>query len=647
MEHYLIKDPEQWVIFSEMDEDKFQANESSPFHYYLVDYQELITDNKICRYKRTIEQINDSSRIEDASLFIFELQEKNHQIVFHTIDIIRDGRRFSVLNDKNISINQRERSLENHITDNKYTISLSIDDLRVGDIIDYQETEIIHAAEHPLHGKSYYSLFWLNWTCPVQLQKVRILNQSKKNITIQHSALIQGEYDVQHTSIEPEQIFKKDYVKLSAMPIENTAPNWLWVNHLMVVTDEQWQNLSSYLYNYYEQQAVFDNNSDPASFIKLTGNTSENIIKVVRFVQNEIRYKGENYGIFSHTPKHSEEILQKRFGDCKDKSNLLVTLLRSLGIDANLTLVSTDYGAKLKGLPPSLFHFNHMIVHVAFQGRDYFFDPTIKKQAGSLENCAQLEYGYGLILLKSGKNLIKLPYDLNSKVFYLKHIFDFSGDENSLTIQREFHVHRADNMRYHFQSTEKNKLASDYLKYAKEETDLDLEIDQAIHIVEDDNERNILRTQEKYLIYNLDNMGQGEQVHLMTSIYRDLPVPTTRTHPLFILLDGKISHDIEVVYPTKPLLQKDEKIINNKWFDYNDIVSTQGNKILFSAQATPRRQTVESKELGVYEKDVEELRLRSMNNFSYELSAAMDDAEVSKVLIYVIIFIVLLAIQFF
>lgn len=653
MEHYLIEDPDQWVIISEVDESKFIVKESSPFHYYLVDYQELVTEGKICRYKRTIEQINDGSRIEDASLFIFELQEKNHQIIFHGIDIIREGRRFSVLNNKNISVNQRERSLESHITDNKYTISLSVDDLRVGDIIDYQETETIYVAEHPLHGKYYYSLFWLNWNCPVQSQKLRIINHSEQNIKIQHSAIIQGKYDVRYTLIKPGHKFSKEYINLSAMPIENTAPNWLWVNHMMVVTNTQWQDLSSYLYNYYVQQGVFGKNSDSSTFINLTGDVATDIIKVVRFVQNEIRYKGENHGIFSHTPKHPEEVLQKRYGDCKDKSNLLLSLLRSIGVKAELTLVSTDYGAKLKGLPPSPFHFNHMIVHVVFQRRNYFFDPTIKKQAGNLENSAQLDYGYGLVLSKSGKDLIKLPYDLNRKVFDLKHIFDFSGDEDSLTIQRLFYTHRADNMRYHFQSIENNRLTSDYLKYAKEDTDLELETEKGIHVVVDDNKQNIIKTQEKYIIHNLELRKPEEQLHLLTPIYLDFPTTKNRTHPIFITLDGEMKHEIEIIYNKKSSQSNDEKSINNKWFEYYDSITVTGNKLLFSAIAKPKKTIVDSKNISIYVNNVEEMHQRSMNNFSYkptsrsESDLELTGKEVAQIMLYLVVIGIIIHFLFF
>ncbi len=634
MEQYLIKQPEDWVEMTEINEKDFQIKEDSPYYYYLVDYQELVTDSKICRYKRTIEHINDASRIEDASLILTELREENHQIIFHSIEIIREGQRFNALNENIISLTQRERSLENHITDNKLTVSLSIDDLRVGDIIDYQETEIIYAAEHPFFGKYYYSLFWLNWMCPVQTQRIRIVNQSQKNIVIQHATLDYGACRSQNVVVESGDNIQKEYDDLTAMPIENSAPNWLWVNHLIAATEESWQNLSHYLYRYYQQQAVHDDDIDVESLIEISGNTAKDIIKAVRFVQNDIRYKGENHGIFSHTPKQPKEIMQRRSGDCKDKSNLLVALLTKLGVKARLALVNTDYGIKVKQMPISPFHFNHMIVYVEFLGKEYFFDPTIKKQAGNIHNCTQLDYGYSLILEEGGKDLVKLPYHLNRKIFALKHVFDFSEQVHTLTIQRHFFAHRADNTRYYFDSVEKTRLTRDYLKYARDETDLDLEIVQAIRIVDDNYEENTLRTEEIYRIQNIDKtIEKGEQLHLATTLYQELPEANSSSHLIGMALEGEISHDIEVVYPTHPSQGGDEKVIKNKWFYYADSVYTKGNTLFLSAYIQPKKRLVAADEVDEYSQDSKDVWSRSMNNFSYTLSETDSGPELSRELI--------------
>ena len=84
----------------------------SPFYFFLVNYQDYIGDEKFYQYKRTVEKINDGSRLEDASLFITDLEDEYQCIHFHAIEIIRGDERINVLDDNAISINQREASLE-------------------------------------------------------------------------------------------------------------------------------------------------------------------------------------------------------------------------------------------------------------------------------------------------------------------------------------------------------------------------------------------------------------------------------------------------------------------------------------------------------------------------------------------------------
>ena len=59
----------------------------------------------------------------------------------------------------------------------------------------------------------------------------------------------------------------------------------------------------------------------------------------LQFVQNKIRYVSLSFGSNAYHPHHPDEVLQNRYGDCKDKSLLLLSLLRAAGIQAWPALV--------------------------------------------------------------------------------------------------------------------------------------------------------------------------------------------------------------------------------------------------------------------------------------------------------------------
>src|SRR4029079_10389972 len=59
-------------------------------------------------------------------------------------------------------------------------------------------------------------------------------------------------------------------------------------------------------------------------------------LAVIHKVQDDIRYFALSIAESSHRPAAPEVVLERRFGDCKDKSLLAVALLRELGIDAHV-----------------------------------------------------------------------------------------------------------------------------------------------------------------------------------------------------------------------------------------------------------------------------------------------------------------------
>src|SRR5208282_5268181 len=66
----------------------------------------------------------------------------------------------------------------------------------------------------------------------------------------------------------------------------------------------------------------------------------QQILTVLQFVQDEVRYFAIEIGASSEKPADPSAVFSRRFGDCKDKSLLFVTILRALGIEAYPVLVN-------------------------------------------------------------------------------------------------------------------------------------------------------------------------------------------------------------------------------------------------------------------------------------------------------------------
>ena len=85
---------------------------------------------------------------------------------------------------------------------------------------------------------------------------------------------------------------------------------------------------------------------------------------MVERLHREVRYTGVEFGAARLIPEYPSETLRRRFGDCKDKSTLLVAALRASGIDAYLALLSAGDDQDVSPELPGLGMFDHAIVFV-------------------------------------------------------------------------------------------------------------------------------------------------------------------------------------------------------------------------------------------------------------------------------------------
>lgn len=89
---------------------------------------------------------------------------------------------------------------------------------------------------------------------------------------------------------------------------------------------------------------------------------------IVKVLHHEVRYTGVEFGAAQLTPQRPSEVLQRHYGDCKDKATLLVSMLRAVGIQAELALLSTGPGREVDPALPGINRFDHAIVYVPADG---------------------------------------------------------------------------------------------------------------------------------------------------------------------------------------------------------------------------------------------------------------------------------------
>jgi tetratricopeptide (TPR) repeat protein len=107
-----------------------------------------------------------------------------------------------------------------------------------------------------------------------------------------------------------------------------------------------------------------------------TRDPRERAARALELVQSRISYLmlGMNGG--NYVPQTPAETWDKRYGDCKAKSLLLLAMLRAMGIEAEPVLATLRGGDALVDALPTAAAFDHVLVRAVIDGRELWLDGT-------------------------------------------------------------------------------------------------------------------------------------------------------------------------------------------------------------------------------------------------------------------------------
>ena len=153
---------------------------------------------------------------------------------------------------------------------------------------------------------------------------------------------------------------------------------------------------------------------------------------ILDFLDREVRYTGIEFGEAALVPHDPAETLGHKYGDCKDKAALLVTMLRAAGIPAYVALLNASSWMDVPADLPGMGLFNHAIVYVPGNLRHkepaLWIDATDRyARLGQLPNNDQGRWA--LIARAETTALVKTP-EASSRDNVLLEFREFALSEN-------------------------------------------------------------------------------------------------------------------------------------------------------------------------------------------------------------------------
>jgi hypothetical protein len=188
------------------------------------------------------------------------------------------------------------------------------------------------------------------------------------------------------------------------------------IPRVQTTTVKDWKTWSRWYYNLSDSSMVADD--DIRAMVKqLTSGkqtSDEKLRAIFNYVSNNIRYvetalTGKKAG---YKPEPAPVTFRNKYGVCRDKAALMVTMLREAGISSDITLMNPVW--KIDDFPVD--QFNHAVVAVHVGDSTFFVDPTAEKTADYMP--ANEQDRAVLICDKKGEDLAWTPTEPSSKNLY-------------------------------------------------------------------------------------------------------------------------------------------------------------------------------------------------------------------------------------
>lgn len=591
--------------------------------YYIALYEDQNQVELKEVYRHLIRKIITQSGVQNGSEISVTYDPNYQKLTFHKVIIWRDNKKINRLASSKFKILQNEKELSKFIYHGTYDAFLILDDIRKGDRIEYSYSI---KGQNPIFGDKYANTFYFEGSSSYGHRYTNLIVSNKRPLRFKSfnfndkpkSRELAGmrvyEWESTVTASrrvpdhEPSWYVPEKYTQVSEYQSWNDVVNWgLEVN--------SYPNLETPLLNRAVRQLQILSRDKPEKYIELA----------TRFVQDEIRYMGIEIGEYSQRPNSPEKVLLQRYGDCKDKSMLLMCLLNKVNIPAYMAYVDTYSGKYSSDFLPSPFLFDHVVVVVEYNHAKTWIDPTIANQRGDFKSIYFPNYGQALVL-KPGVNK---PEDVISiatgkLVSELNFIIPdtLAGKQASLVITSTYTDNYADNMRSTIADDGQNELEKDFKEYINQyypEAENNGEI-----VIKDDENSNTITIIESYLISNIWLRSEKSSAKPYINFYSDLVdadlrriKEKNRKEPFALKYPINIEESITVVLPAAWAYQDQMEQVESDSYYYEFSSHAKGNVLKLNYSYRNFKDHIESREMGKYARDSKKIAGNLSSYISY------------------------------
>jgi hypothetical protein len=577
IEKFYFSPAPDWVIPVETPENTISKYEvSSGVYTLLADIQCDISEG--ADFMHYVQDVMTQGGVKNVSEFSISFDPHYQSVDFHYFYIYRNGKKL----DRTDSLSFEKLNNETYrSSDNIYTGLITafdiLDDIRRGDRIEYAFTR---TGKNPMFDGAEMRYYELDYNIPVGKSSIRVLYKPEENYIFKSKGVGKRLSSGAHMGRKYYHYVEEN---IEATNIKESIPWWYFaLDYIVFAEDKKWSDVSSWAMQVFDLPTDLDFEALSEELGLDALEQEEKITRIIDFVQDDIRYTGLESGIGAIKPFPPGQTLERRFGDCKDKTVLLCTLLKNVGVEECYpALVNTNMHEGIEELIPNSHLFNHVIAYIKWNGEDYWVDPTNSWQGGRLDNMVQSDFGAALVVRPKEKNLSTMEPNYSVTKIDVVEEFDLRELEGpaSLEVKSVLEGSYADNFRAYLEYYSIDDLEEE-LRAVYAPVFPKVSVSERLKI-KDDLEANRMVITEYYKIEGawsprLDdesgNMVQFDYEPAQLSSYLSYPEYKEKIHPMGIAHPNHFTQETRFRLPEEIAVNPWKYSKSNQAFDYNMII---------------------------------------------------------------------------
>ncbi|WP_295791605.1 DUF3857 domain-containing protein [Mucilaginibacter sp.] len=615
------------------------------YYFSIIEHQVHI--EKQADYRHNVREIISETGIQNGSQISVSFDPTYERLDFHDITVWRNNKPQNRLKAPAFKVLADEKDLSNFIYQGTYSALCILDDIRKGDRIEYSYTI---TGRNPIFNNKYSSFLYLQYYQTVAHQYTAIMFSAGRKINMKLFNNAASPVISQANGLKK---YEWEGFQIKPALYDENAPSWYDARDYIQLSDyNSWAEVTDWARGINPAQTNIQGElaEEIARLKSLSGNNKEKYFRnAVKIVQDEVRYMGIELGPYSHRANNPAKVFAQRYGDCKDKSLLLVSMLRADGIDANMVLINSG-GDDLDKCLPAHNLFDHAVVVAQINGKPVWVDATIAYQRGTGANIYFPGYSKGLILKPGNTGLTKANTSKAGRIVCVDS-FTVKNAKSpvQLQVKTTYTLNQADRERDRLASSGMAETEKSYLKYYSEIYNK-IEAKDSVVVI-DNEEKNELTTIEKYEItdyFKKDSVsGDYSASFYANPIKEELPKITNQTKTP-VAVNGTFDEDytVKMFLPAGWDITPKTNEIKRDGYEFTSDYSSSGKVMTLDYSFKYLKSFVPVNKLSQFREDVKKL---TDNGLAYSISfnpdAAADSGPpiVNQWMLNMAMFIVLIA----